>query len=269
MNVNRSSYYKHFYSPVSKRELENQALRTKILQLYNASDKRLGVKKMRQRLKAEYGVNISAGRVYRLMKSMQLPKMSTHRNIRRSKNFSSNKNAENMLKRQFKPSAPNMVWVSDITFIRATKGSFYLCVIIDLFARKVIAWDVSSTQSTKFVTGLLLKAWNLRKNPKSVIFHSDRGTQYTSKEFRQLIDRIGFRQSFSAPGCPYDNAVVEAFFKFLKKEEVNRRRFSQIEEVKLSLFSYIEGYYNKKRPHEANGGLSPDEKEAEFFTKNQ
>ena len=267
MNVNRSSYYKHFYSPISKRERENQALRTKILRLYNASDKRLGVKKMRQRMKAEYGVSISTGRVYRLMKSMLLPKMSTHRNIHRARNFNSNKNAENILKRQFNPPAPNMVWVSDITVIRAAKGSFYLCVIIDLFARKVIAWGVSSTQSAKFVIELVLKAWNLRKNPKSVIFHSDRGTQHTSKEFRQLLDRIGFRQSFSAPGCPYDNAVVEAFFKFLKKEEVNRRRFSQIEEVKQSLFSYIDGYYNKKRPHEANGGLSPDEKEAEFWTK--
>ena len=225
MNVNRSSYYKHFSGIISKRELENQALRTKILQLYNASDKRLGVKKMRQRLKAEYGVNISAGRVYRLMKSMQLPKMSTHRKLYRARNFNANKNAENMLKRQFNPPAPNLVWVSDITVIRAAKGRFYLCVIIDLFARKVIAWSISSTQNAKFVTELVLKAWRLRKNPKSVIFHSDRGTQYTSKELRQLLDRIGFRQSFSAPGCPYDNAVAEAFFKFLKKEEVNGRRF--------------------------------------------
>ena len=224
---------------------------------------------MHQRLKAEYGINISVGRVYRLMKSMQLPKMSTHRNIRRAKNLNSNKNADNMLKRRFNPPAPNMVWVSDITIIRAAKGHFYLCVIIDLFARKVIAWGVSSTQSAKFVTDLVLKAWKLRKNPKSVIFHSDRETQYTSKEFRQLLDQIGFIQSFSAPGCPYDNAVAEAFFKFLKKEEINRRRFSQIEEVKQSVFSYIEGYYNKKRPHEANGGLSPDEKEAEFGTKNK
>ena len=105
LNVNRSSYYKHFYSPVSKRELENQALRTKILRLYNASEKRLGVKKMCQRLKDEYGVNISAGRVYRLMKSMQLPKMSTHRNIRCAKNFNSNNNAENMFECQFNSQA--------------------------------------------------------------------------------------------------------------------------------------------------------------------
>ncbi|MBR1487190.1 MAG: IS3 family transposase [Synergistaceae bacterium] len=122
LNVNRSTYYKHFHSPLSKRELENQTLRTKILQLYNASDKRLGVKKMKQRLMAEYGINISVGRVHRLMKSMQLPKMSTHRsNVRRMKNY--DEQAENILKRQFYPPAPNMVWVSDITFIRTTNHS--------------------------------------------------------------------------------------------------------------------------------------------------
>ncbi len=243
LNVNRSSYYKHFNSPVSKRELENQALRTKILRLYNTSDKRLGVKKMRQRLKAEYGVNIRAGRVYCLIKSMQLPKMSTHRNIRRAKNFNSNKNAENILERRFNPPTPNMVWVSDITVIHTVKDLFYLCVIIDLFARKVIAWSVTSTQSTKFVTGLVLKAWNLRKNPKSVIFHSDRGIQYTSKEFRQLLDRkLALGSLFQAQTVLMIMQPAEAFFKFLKKEEVNRRRFSQIEEVKESLFSYIEGY---------------------------
>ena len=154
-----------------------------------------------------------------------------------------------------------------LAFIRTAKGQVYLCVIIDLFARKVIAWSVSSSQNTKFVAELLLRAWKLRRNPKSVIFHSDRGTQYTSNVFRQLIDELGFRQSLSAPGCPYDNAVVEAFFKFLKQEEINRRKFSKIEDVKQSVFSYIEGYYNKKRPHSANSGLSPDEKEAEFWKK--
>ena len=221
---------------------------------------------MKQRLMAEYGINISVGKVYRLMKSMELPKMSTYRShIRRIKNCS--EQAGNILRQQFNPPAPNMVWVSDITFIRAGKRHFYLCVIMDLFARKVIAWRVSASLSAKFVAEVLLKAWKLRKSPKSVIFHSDRGTQYTSKAFRQLIDELGFRQSLSAPGCPYDNAVVESFFKFLKKEETNRRKFLQIEEVKQSVFSYIEGYYNKKRPHSANDGLSPDEKEAEFWAK--
>ena len=156
---------------------------------------------------------------------------------------------ENILRRQFNPPAPNMVWVSDITFITTAKGHVYLCVIIDLFARKVIAWAVSSSSNAKFVTELLLRAWRLRKNPKSVIFHSDRGSQYTSNLFRRLLDEI------------------ESFFKSLKKEEINRRKFSRIEEVKQSVFSYIEGYYNKKRPHRANNGLSPDEREAEFWAE--
>ena len=88
-----------------------------------------------------------------------------------------------------------------------------------------------------------------------------------SNLFRRLLDEIDFRQSLSAPGCPYDNAVVESFFKSIKKEEIDRRRFSRIEEVKQSVFSYIEGYYNTKRPHRANGGLSPDEKEAKFWAE--
>ena len=104
---------------------------------------------------------------------------------------------------KFSPSASHIVWASDITFIRTAKEHFYLCLIIDSFARKVIAWGVSSSPSTKFVAELLLRAWKLRRNPKSVIFHSDSGKQYTSKEFRQLIDELGFRQSLSAHGCEY------------------------------------------------------------------
>ena len=119
----------------------------------------------------------SIGRVYRLMKSMQLPKMSTHRSHgQRMKNYICQ--AENILRRQFNPPAPNMVWVSDITLIRTAKGHVYLCVIIDLFARKVIAWAVRSSSSTKFAAELLLRAWRLIKNPKSVIFHSDIGNHF-------------------------------------------------------------------------------------------
>ena len=110
-----------------------------------------------------------------------------------------------------------MVWLSDITFIRTAKKQIYLCVIIDLFARKVIAWTVSSSQSTKLVAELLLRAWKLRRNPKSVIFHLDRGTQYTSRVFRPLIGELCFNQSLSAPGCPYDNEVVESFSRSKKQ----------------------------------------------------
>jgi len=97
------------------------------------------------------------------------------------------------------------------------------------------------------------------------MFHSDRGTQYTSKEFRKELDRVDFVHSFSAKGHPYDNAVIESFFKYLKHEELNRRTFNTLQELNLSLFEYIEGFYNKNRPHSANEWLSPNEKEMEYF----
>ena len=95
------------------------------------------------------------------------------------------------------------------------------------------------------------------------MFHSDRGTQYTSKEFRKALDKADFVQSFSAKGHPFDNAVMESFFRYLKHEELNRRTFNTMQELNLSLFEYIEGFYNKSRPHSANGLLSPTEKEEE------
>lgn len=97
------------------------------------------------------------------------------------------------------------------------------------------------------------------------MFHSDRGCQYTSADFRKAVDLADYIQSFSAKGHPYDNAVAESFFKYLKLEELNRKSFSSLDELNLSLFEYIEGFYNRKRPHSANDLLSPDEKERDFF----
>ena len=268
LKVNRSSYYKHFFSPPAKRTLENQDIRRKILTLYVSSGKRLGVRKIRQRLMAEYGLSISVGRVQRLMKSMELPKISTFRPVHRVKKGNKNiKTNENLLGQKFNPDEPNKVWCSDITYISTAKGFCYLCVIIDLFARKIVAWRVHSSPTSKLVEQTLQSALKTRGQPKSVIFHSDRGTQYMSKNFRRLLDEVNFVQSISAPGCPYDNAVVESFFKYLKKEEINRRKFSGIEEVKSSVFNYIEGFYNPRRPHGANDGLSPNEREAKFYTQ--
>ena len=99
------------------------------------------------------------------------------------------------------------------------------------------------------------------------MFHSDQGSQYTSKEFRKALDCANIVQSFSARGHPYDNAVMESFFRFLKHEELNRRTFNSLQELNLSLFEYVEGFYNKNRPHSANDFLSPNEKEALFWNK--
>lgn len=235
------------------------------MKLYAESDKRLGARKMRRRLEVEYGTRISVGRVYRLMRGMELPRMSTEKRpvVRRKKN--SPGECQNLLRQRFNPEAPNQVWASDITYIHTSRGFCYLCVVLDLYSRKVIGWKVSRKADTSLVVSTVEDAVRKRKRPKSLLFHSDRGTQYTSRECRRHMDELGIRQSFSAPGYPYDNAVVESFFKFLKKEETNRRRFEDEEEVREAVFKYIEGHYNPRRPHGANDMLSPDEKEDRFF----
>jgi transposase InsO family protein len=166
---------------------------------------------------------------------------------------------------QFNPAAPNRVWVSDITYIKVKGGFAYVCVIIDLFARKVVAYKTSLKANVCLTEETLKSAYAVRGNPSGVIFHSDRGVQYTAKEFRKVLDGMNFTQSFSAKGHPYDNAVAEAFFKFLKLEEIDRRTFSSLQELDLTLFEYVR-FYNNSRPHSANGGLTPDETEARFLT---
>ena len=198
------------------------------------------------------------------MKSMDLPKMSTTK-PKHSFIISSLDDYKNVLNKKFYPDKPNLVWVSDITYVRVNSRFFYICVIIDLFARKVIAYKTSSKINSQLVLDTLFSAYYKRNSPSSVMFHSDRGVQYTSKIFRNTLDSLNFVQSFSAKAHPYDNAVAESFFKYLKKEDLNRKTFSSIYELNLALFEYIEGFYNSKRPHFANKLLTPDEKEFLFF----
>lgn len=199
------------------------------------------------------------------MKQMHLPKMSTVKpKYIRSKNNDTSV-CNNEIKQNFTTDKPNLVWVSDITYVKVNGTFYYICVIIDLFSRKVISYGVSNKIDTQLVVNTFKKAYNIRNCPKNLIFHSDRGSQYTAKEFRNLLDQYGIIQSFSAKGYPYDNAVAEAFFKFLKLEELNRKTYNNKTELDISLFEYIEGFYNCKRPHSANNMLSPNQKEKLYF----
>lgn len=171
----------------------------------------------------------------------------------------------NVVKQQFNPKEPNLIWVSDITYVSVNGSFYYVCVVIDLFSRKVISYSLSPNMKTEFVIKAFEKAFISRNKPNNLIFHSDRGSQYTSTAFRKLLDKYNVVQSFSAKGYPFDNAVAESFFKFLKKEELNRRTYYTKQDLELSLFEYIEGFYNSKRPHSANKDLSPNRFEDLYF----
>lgn len=265
LRVNRSSYYKFLNRSSSAREIENTKIRSYILEIYAKTDKRLGVHKTTVCLKQEYCINISDGRVRRLMQTMNLPKMSTVKPPKFKSVKEDVGTCDNILKQKFDQPAPNKVWVSDFTYIRVSNRFLYICAILDLYARKVIAYRVSNKIDRFLAIDTLNDAVKNRGTSSGIVFHTDQGSQFTSKDFRKEIDKFNMIQSFSKKGHPYDNAVMECFFKYLKKEETNRRSFSSQQELEISLFKYINGFYNSIRPHSHNDDLSPNKKEALFF----
>lgn len=236
-------------------------IKRKILDIYAKSDKRLGPGKIRICLARDYCISISEGRVYRLMKEMKLPKMSTVKPQKPRNTGKENGPCTNLLAQRFDQNAPNLCWVCDFTYVRVGGRFCYICAILDLYSRKVIACRVGRKIDRFLAIDTLRDAVRLRGVSKGVMFHTDRGSQFTSSDFRKELDRLHIVQSFPAKGHPYDNAVMECFFKYLKKEELDRRHFQTIEQLKQSLLSYIAGFYNPIRPHSHNRGLSPDQKE--------
>ena len=140
---------------------------------------------------------------------------------------------------------------------------------MDLFSRKVIAWNISNKPDVDLVMDAFKTAYSKRNAPYGLMFHSDRGTQYTAFAFRQLLDSLNVVQSFSKKGYPFDNACCESFFKYLKKYEVNRKNYHSFQELQLAVFKYIEGFYNSKNPHSSIGMLTPNEKERKYWEQNQ
>ena len=240
-------------------------IRNKILEIYAQSDKRLGAKKITLCLAQEYCINISEGRVYRLMKKMNLPKMSTVKPPKTKVTEQDTGICENILSQRFDQKAPNLVWVCDFTYVKVGRKFNYICAILDLYARKIIACRIGHRIDRFLAIKTLRDAVRLRGVSKGVMFHSDQGSQFTSNDFRKVIDELDMIQSFSAKGHPYDNAVIECFFKYLKKEELDRRRFLNTEQLKQSLISYISGFYNSHRPHSHNKGMTPNQAELLFF----
>ena len=178
-----------------------------ILQIYADYNKRLGVYKTTYVLQRDYGITVSAGRVYRLMKNLQLPKMSTIKPYKAQKHQDSS-NCTNHLQQKFDQKSPNIVWVSDFTYIRAAGKWYYLCIVMDLFSRKVISWHISNKPNVDLVMTTFQKAYKKRNAPSGLMFHSDRGSQYTAFAFRQLLDSLNVVQSFSQKGYPFDNACI-------------------------------------------------------------
>ncbi|KES15646.1 Transposase [Gilliamella apicola SCGC AB-598-B02] len=171
----------------------------------------------------------------------------------------------NTLDRQFNPDKPNTTWVTDITYIKTGEGWLYLSVIIDLYGRKVIARQTSRYIDRHLVCNTLKQALFRRQFPKNVLIHSDQGSQYCSTDFKQLLLQYELRQSMSRRGNCFDNAVVESFFHTLKTHIIHDCYYKTRKLANKALFEYIEIYYNRIRRHSANGWLSPEQYEQQYY----
>jgi transposase InsO family protein len=167
--------------------------------------------------------------------------------------------AENLLQQDFTAQRPNLVWVGDITYIGTDEGWLYLAVVMDLFSRKVIGWSMSERMTASLVCDALRMALFRRKRPRGVIMHTDRGSQYCSREHRGLLTEHGLIASMSAKGNCYDNAAMESWNHSLKVEAIHGERFVTREQAKAHVFDYIEVDYNRNRLHSTLGYVSPEQ----------
>jgi putative transposase len=171
----------------------------------------------------------------------------------------------NTLDRQFDVVNPNQYWCGDVTYIWTGNRWAYLAIVLDLFARKPIGWAMSFSPDTKLTAKALTMAYESRGKPKGVIFHSDQGSHYTSRKYRQMLWRYQIKQSMSRRGNCWDNAPMERFFRSLKTEWVPTKGYRSFIEAESAVIDYIIGYYSQVRPHHYNAGLPPNESEKRYW----
>ncbi len=212
------------------------------------------------------GIPFSRYRASKLMKLLDLHscQLPTHRYRKATQEHVE---IPNYLERQFAVTAPNQVWCTDVTYVWVGSRWAYLAVVIDLFARKAIGWAMSLSPDSALTGKALTMAYESRGKPKDVLCHSDQGSHFTSRKYRQLLWRYRLKQSLSRKGNCWDNSPMERFFRSLKSEWVSEIGYKNFAETRNEITSYIIGYYNQFRPHQYNGGLTPNESER-LYDKN-
>ena len=247
LDIARGTFYNYIFRRAdhSKREEAQVELMRLVQQVFDDSSQRFGAEKIRVTL-TESGVCVSTKRIAAIMRELGL--QSVRPDAKKQYKKQQQYKKQNLLERQFTAKHPNQIWVSDITYFKVNDYWVYLCVILDLFSRKIVGYRVSRNASTNLVTSTFRTAFRERGNPSSLTFHSDRGKQYTSAAFTALLQKCGVKQSFSATARPHDNAVAETFFASFRKEEAYRREYTSEQSYRKSVEQYIQ-FYNELRPH--------------------
>ncbi|TCW60821.1 IS3 family transposase [Treponema sp. J25] len=260
LGVSRSGYYKWTHKTASKRAQEDSLLLEKIRSIQKLHKGRYGVPRMHRELQRQ-GFHVGHNRVARIMRCNKLNCRPKKKFVRTTNSRHTLPVAPNLLNRKFNVAVPNAYWVSDITYIPSTTGWMYLCVIIDLYDRKVVGYSIRPDMTSTLVVQAFMMAIMQRHPQGSLIFHSDRGVQYCSHDFQDTAKRVlpTIEFSMSRKGNCWDNAVSESFFKTLKREVAGLDGGRSMKEVHLLVFEYVESYYNRIRLHSHLGYVPPME----------
>ncbi len=262
MNVAKGSYYNHVLRNKNENTLfaQKKAELTPIIEkIFHDNNQIFGAGKIHAILK-DRGYKVAAKTVADIMHENSWFAVGTSA----KKIYSmTQERKQNILNQQFTVSRPNEVWVSDITYFRYNDFSYYICVILDLYARRVVAHKISLKNSTQLTKSTFKLAYEYRQ-PTELLFHSDRGTNYTSNTFRDYLRALGVKQSFSNTATPYNNSVMESFFKSMKTERLYRTDYRSERELRESVREYI-NYYNNDRPHSVLRYQTPEYFESKYY----
>jgi len=246
LKVSRSGYHAWAGRALSTRAQDNQRLLERMRQIHAEGDGVIGMPRMHERLAFE-GERASRNRVARLMASAGLYGVPQRRRWRHKRIGTRPSRVRDQLERDFVALEPNTKWVTDITYIRTGEGWLYLCVVLDLFSKKVVGWSMDTIQDRNLVLRAVLMAlWQREDRSQPVVLHSDHGTQFTCEEYQQFLVGHNLVSSMSAVGHCGDNAAAEGFFGMLKRERVNRRHYRTIDEARSDVFDYIERFHNPR-----------------------
>lgn len=264
LDVHPSGYYAWLREPISRRQKEDKRLSENVKQCWIESGGFHGYRNIQLDL---MDMNIICGRD-RVLRLMQTAGIRAQRGYDKPKGYYSGKPdsvVDNVLNREFTVDEPNKWWVTDITYIKTHEGFLFLAVVLDLFARNVVGWSMSSTMTEDLAMDAITAAYWRRKPIKKVNLHSDQGSQYTSRQFKKLLANYNIVPSMSRRGNCHDNAAAESFFGSLKREQIRRKIYKTRVEARQAIFYYIEMIYNPKRRHTSNRRVSPNTFENNYF----
>lgn len=266
--VSRGTFYNHIYRNKrnnSIHQIRRDQLSERIKVIYDNSNQIYGAKKVREVL-ATQGEFTSEKLVAQLMNEMNLHSIRT--GAKKMYEQFRKEGRTDSLKMNFSTSHPNQVWVSDVTYFLLNKKKYYICTILDLFSRKVLACKISTKHSTQLITSTFKAAYTNRNPKEGLIFHSDQGAQYTSHRFQTLLKNLHIVQSFSPTGKPHHNAVMESFFSSMKREELYRTNYHSENEFRKSVDRYVL-MYNNERPHTTLRFKTPTAYESLHYQKSE